>query len=223
MEKIFKIVLVRHGESLGNIENRFTGWLDVDLTKKGYISSYKAGIKLKDLKYNFDICYTSMLKRAIKTSWAILDALNLSHIKIIKDVNLNERHYGELSGMNKLEAAIKYGSKNINNWLNKYDEKPPSLKEDDARLKILKKKYKNKKIPNTESLEDLLKRVLKFWNNKIKKKIKKKKIIIIAHSNILKILINYLDNKKEKEFLENSKPIIYEFDKNINKIKNYNI
>ncbi|WP_259286069.1 2,3-bisphosphoglycerate-dependent phosphoglycerate mutase [Candidatus Nasuia deltocephalinicola] len=223
MEKIFKIVLVRHGESLGNIENRFTGWLDVDLTKSGYISSYNAGIKLKKLKYNFDICYTSMLRRAIKTSWAILDALSLSHIKIIKDVNLNERHYGELSGMNKLEAAVKYGSKNINNWLNKYDKVPPYLKEGDIRLKRLKKKYKNKKIPKTESLDNLLKRILKFWNEKIKKKINKKKIIIVAHSNILKILTNYLDNTKEKGFLENSKPIIYEFDKDLNKIKSYNI
>ncbi len=223
MEKIFKIVLVRHGESLGNIENRFTGWLDVDLTKNGYKLSYGAGIQLKKLKYNFDICYTSMLRRAIKTSWAILDALNLSHIKIIKDINLNERHYGELSGMNKLEAVVKYGSKNINNWLNEYDKKPPSLKDGDIRLKKLKKKYKNKKTPNSESLDDLLIRVLKFWNEKIKKKINKKKIIIVAHSNILKILINYLDNKKKNNFLENSKPIIYEFDKNLNKINSYNI
>ncbi|WP_259286301.1 2,3-bisphosphoglycerate-dependent phosphoglycerate mutase [Candidatus Nasuia deltocephalinicola] len=223
MEKIFKIVLVRHGQSLGNVENRFTGWLDVDLTKNGYTLSYDAGVKLKKLKYNFDICYTSMLRRAIKTSWAILDALNLSHIKIVKDINLNERHYGELSGMNKLEASIKYGSKNINNWLNMYNKKPPSLKEGDIRLKRLKIKYKNKKIPNTESLDDLFIRVLKFWNEKIKKKINKKKIIIIAHSNILKILINYLNNKKENNFLENSKPIIYEFDKNLNKINSYNI
>ncbi|WP_259289708.1 2,3-bisphosphoglycerate-dependent phosphoglycerate mutase [Candidatus Nasuia deltocephalinicola] len=175
MEKIFKIVLVRHGESLGNIENRFTGWLDVDLTKKGHILSYKAGMELKKLKYKFDICYTSTLKRAIKTSWAILDALNLSHIKIIKDINLNERSYGELSGMNKLEASIKYGSKNINEWLNKYDKRPPILKRNDIRLKILKKKYKNKNFPKTESLNDLLKRVLKFWKKKKKKKIKKKK------------------------------------------------
>ncbi len=223
MEKIFKIVLVRHGESLGNIENRFTGWLDVDLTKNGYMLSYYAGIKLKKLKYNFDICYTSTLRRAIKTSWAILDALNLSHIKIIKDTNLNERHYGELSGMNKLEASMKYGSKNINNWLNVYNKKPPSLKEGDIRLKRLRKKYKNKKIPNTESLDDLFIRVLRFWNEKIKKKINKKKIIIVAHSNILRILINYLNNKKENNFLENSKPIIYEFDKNLNKINSYNI
>ncbi len=223
MEKIFKVVLVRHGQSLGNIDNRFTGWLDVDLTKSGYILSYDAGIKLKKLKYTFDICYTSLLRRAIKTSWAILDAMNLSHIKIIKDINLNERHYGELSGMNKLEAVIKYGNKNINNWLNVCNKKPPTLKVDDIRLERLKKKYKNKKIPKSESLDDLLLRVLKFWNGKIKKQINKKKIIIVAHSNILKILINYLNNKKEEGFLENSKPIIYEFDKNLNKINSYNI
>ncbi|WP_259289059.1 2,3-bisphosphoglycerate-dependent phosphoglycerate mutase [Candidatus Nasuia deltocephalinicola] len=223
MEKIFKVVLVRHGKSLGNIENRFTGWLDVDLTKSGYALSYEAGIKLKKLKYTFDVCYTSMLRRAIKTSWAILDAMNLSHIKIIKNVNLNERHYGELSGMNKLESVIKYGNKNINNWLNMCNKKPPSLKRDDIRLIRLRKKYKNKKIPKTESLDDLLLRVLKFWNEKIKKQINKKKIIIIAHSNILKILINYLNEKKEDGFLENSKPIIYEFDKNLNKINSYNI
>ncbi len=223
MEKIFKVVLVRHGESLGNIDNRFTGWLDVDLTKNGYKMSYYAGIKLKKLKYNFDICYTSLLKRAIKTSWAILDALNLSHIKIIKNINLNERQYGELSGMNKLEAVIKYGNKNVNNWLNKYNNMPPMLNYDDVRLKKLKKKYKNKNIPKTESLNDLSLRILKFWNDKIKKQINKKKIIIVAHSNILKILINYLDNKNEKYLLENSKPIIYEFDKNLNKINSYNI
>ncbi|WP_259292773.1 2,3-bisphosphoglycerate-dependent phosphoglycerate mutase [Candidatus Nasuia deltocephalinicola] len=175
MENTFRVVLVRHGQSLGNIENRFTGWLDVDLTKKGYILSYEAGIKLKKLKYIFDICYTSLLKRAIKTSWAILDAMGLSHIKIIKNINLNERHYGELSGMNKLEAVVKYGNKNINSWLNIYNKKPPSLKDGDARLLRLKKKYKNKKITKTESLSDLSLRVLKFWNEKIKKKIKKKK------------------------------------------------
>ncbi|WP_259288670.1 2,3-bisphosphoglycerate-dependent phosphoglycerate mutase [Candidatus Nasuia deltocephalinicola] len=223
MENIFRVVLVRHGQSLGNIENRFTGWLDVDLTKRGYTLSYDAGIKLKKLKYNFNICYTSLLKRAIKTSWAILDAMGLSHIKIIKNINLNERHYGELSGMNKLEAVVKYGNKNINSWLNVYNKRPPSLKEGDTRLERLKKKYKNKKIIKTESLNDVSLRVLRFWNEKIKKKISKKKIIIIAHSNILKILINYLNNKKEEGFLENSKPIIYEFDKNLNKINSYNI
>ncbi|QSF25247.1 phosphoglyceromutase [Candidatus Nasuia deltocephalinicola] len=220
-KKIFKIVLIRHGESLGNLENRFTGWLDVDLTKNGFLESYKAGIKLKNLKYDFDLCYTSKLKRAIKTSWSILDAMNLNHIKIIKSVDLNERNYGGISGMNKLESVIKYGKFKVNNWLNKYKFKPPVPVSFDKKLKILKKKYKNKKIPLNESLEDLSKRILNFWEKIIKNKIKKKKILIVAHSNILKILTNHINKEKSNNIVKNSKPIIYEFNEKLEKLKNY--
>ncbi|XXS36630.1 MAG: 2,3-bisphosphoglycerate-dependent phosphoglycerate mutase [Candidatus Nasuia deltocephalinicola] len=223
MKNIFKIVLVRHGESLGNLDYRFTGWLDVDLTNKGFLESYRAGVKLKNFNYNFDVCYTSKLKRAIKTANTILDALNLNHIKIIKTVDLNERFYGDLLGMDKLEASLKYGRLDVNSWLNNYDSRPPALSKKDKRYKLLKNKYKKDKIPLTESLEDVLKRVVEFWNKTIIKKIRKKKILIVAHSNILKILINHINDEKKNEILENSKPIIYEFDENLKKVKWYSI
>ncbi|ASS47067.1 2,3-bisphosphoglycerate-dependent phosphoglycerate mutase [Candidatus Nasuia deltocephalinicola] len=222
---IYKIVFIRHGESLANIENRFSGWLDVDLTNKGYNEAYKAGLKLKKLNYKFNLCYTSMLKRAIKTAWSVLDGTNLIHIPIIKSFKLNERHYGDLSGLNKIEGLKKYGKNNIFSWLNKYDKCPPPINK--YKYNNLYKKYKilniNKsKIPYCESLNDVLKRVLKIWNS-ILKKIKLKNILIVAHSNVLKILTKFIDkNADEKiELIPNTTPIIYEFDENLNKLRNY--
>lgn len=225
--KTYKIVFIRHGESLANIENRFSGWLDVDLTNKGYNEAYKTGIKLKKMNYNFDLCYTSTLKRAIKTAWGVLDGLNLTHIPIKKSFYLNERHYGELSGLNKMEGIKKYGKDKIFSWLNKYEDAPPEINK--KKYNFLYKKYKTlniskKKIPKTESLNNVLKRVLILWN-KITKKIKLKKILIIAHSNTLKILTRYIDKEKTNniELIPNSTPIIYEFGENLNKIKKYMI
>lgn len=223
---MYKIVFIRHGESLANVENRFSGWLDVDLTNKGYFEAYKVGKKLKNINYEFNLCYTSMLKRAIKTSWAILDGMNLTHIPIIKDINLNERHYGGLSGLNKTEGIKKFGKENIQLWLNDYEESPPFINKE--KFNILYKKYKvinikKNKIPYTESLKMALERILIFWHEIILKKIKSKKILIVSHSNVLKVLINFLDKDTEKkiELIPNTTPLIYEFDENLKKIKSY--
>lgn len=225
-EKKYKIVFIRHGESLANIEGRFSGWLDVDLTNKGYYEAYKAGKKLKNLKYKFNLCYTSMLKRSIKTSWAVLDGLNLTHIPIIKTINLNERHYGDLSGLNKLEGIKKFGKENIQSWLNDYEDSPPDISK--KKFNILYDKYKilnikKNRIPYSESLKKSLERIMDFWKKIILKNIKKKKILIISHSNILKILLKFLDkdSTKKVELIPNTTPLVYEFDENLNKISNY--
>lgn len=161
LEKSYKLFIMRHGESLGNLENRFTGLLDVDITEKGFIDAYLAGIKIKNLKYGFDICYTSLLKRAIKTSFAFLESINKLDIKIVKTKYLNERNYGKILGMNKLESYIKYGKDSTSNWLNSYYHKPLKIKKDDERFVL----FKNKKKVNiliSESLKDVSKRIEKF-------------------------------------------------------------
>ncbi|AGS33210.1 2,3-bisphosphoglycerate-dependent phosphoglycerate mutase [Candidatus Nasuia deltocephalinicola str. NAS-ALF] len=217
---MLKLILLRHGESLGNLDNRFTGILDVDLTEKGYLDSYKCGIKLKKLEHDFDICYTSNLKRAIKTCWAVFDALNKNYIKLIKIKNLNERNYGKILGMNKIESVLKFKKKNVDNWLNMYNYKPPKTDILNKYWKTFQKKYILKKIKlNSESLDDISKRVLIFWEKVLKKSIYKKKILIVAHSNILKVLINYIEKKKINNIIENSKVIVYEFNNKLEVIK----
>lgn len=217
-----KIIFIRHGESLANIENRFSGWLNVDITKNGYKEAYKTGLKLKKFNYKFDLCYTSFLKRAIKTSWGILDGLDLNHIPIIKSIYLNERHYGDLSGLNKNEGIKKFGKKNIESWLNEYENKPPLIK--DINKKFFYKNYSNFKkiLPLTESLNDVLNRVKKFWKKFIKKNFKKN-ILIVSHSNSLKVLMKYIDKNKKKniELIPNTTPIVYEFDNNFRKLNKY--
>ncbi|ALP70020.1 2,3-bisphosphoglycerate-dependent phosphoglycerate mutase [Candidatus Nasuia deltocephalinicola] len=221
---MLKLVLLRHGESLGNLENRFTGVLDVDLTEKGYLDSYKCGIKLKKLEYDFDICYTSNLKRAIKTCWAVFDALNKNYIKLIKIKNLNERNYGKILGMNKIESVLKFKKKNVDNWLNAYNYRPPKIDILNKYWKTFNKKNNLKKIKlGSESLNDVLKRVFTFWEKILKKNIYKKKILIVAHSNILKVLINYIEKKKINNIVENSKIIIYEFNNKLEIIKKNSI
>lgn len=222
----YKIVFIRHGESLANIEGRFSGWLDVDLTSKGYYEAYKAGKKLKNLKYEFNLCYTSMLKRSIKTSWAVLDGLNLTHIPIIKTLDLNERHYGDLSGLNKIEGIKKFGKENIQSWLNNYENSPPDINK--KKFNILYNKYKilnikKSKIPYSESLKKSLNRIINFWDKIILKNIKKKKILIVSHSNILKILTKFLDKDSSSkiDLIPNTTPLVYEFNKDLNKVKNY--
>lgn len=227
-ETIFnKIIFIRHGQSLSNIENRFTGWLDVDLTTKGYNEAYMVGIKLKNLNYKFDICYTSVLKRAIRTTWAILDGMNSIYTPIITSPYLNERHYGKLSGFNKSEGVKIFGKENIISWLNSYNSSPPALDINDIRNPHKKPQYINfpkNEIPLTECLQDTLKRVLKIWNENIISDLKKKKnLLVVGHSNLLRVLIKYLDKGIEDkiELIPNTVPIVYEFDKNLKKIKSY--
>jgi len=226
---LFKLVLLRHGESIWNKENRFTGWVDVDLSEQGAEEAKKAGQLLKKDGYVFDIAYTSVLKRGIRTLWLVLDEMGLMWIPVYNSWRLNERHYGALQGINKAEMAAKYGEEQVHIWRRSYDIRPPSLKKgskmypgSDIRYKELNKKD----IPLTECLKDVVKRVLPYWEKEIAPMLKKgKKIIISAHGNSLRALVKHLDKISDEEIVNlnipTGIPLIYELDKNLNPIKNY--
>ncbi len=226
-----KIVLIRHGESIWNKKNIFTGWTDVDLSKKGIKEAKKAGVILKKNNFNFDCAYTSLLKRAIYTLWIILKKLNTSWIKVNKNWKLNERHYGSLQGYNKEEIAKIYGEKKVNEWRRSYKTKPPKITEKDKRYPGKEIKYKNlslKKIPKGESLLNTYNRVIPYWEKKIIPKIKKNSsILIVAHGNSLRALIKYLDKISDKNIVNlnipTGIPLIYEFKKNLEIHKKYYI
>ncbi len=223
-----KLVLIRHGESIWNKKNIFTGWTDIKLSKNGILEAKNAGLLLKKNNFNFQYAYSSLLKRSIHTLWEILYKLDLLWIKVIKNWRLNERHYGNLQGYNKKKITIKYGEKKVNKWRRSYKSRPPKMNLNNK--KYIKKniKYKNinnKYIPLTESLEDTYNRLLILWKNNIINKIKKNyNIIIVAHGNSLRALIKYLDKISdeniEKLNIPTGIPIIYKF-KNKNIIKKY--
>lgn len=224
-----KIVLVRHGESIWNKENRFTGWTDVELTEKGIKEAKQAGILLKEKGFLFDIAYTSVLKRANDTLDYILEELNQNNLKIIYNYNLNERHYGALQGLNKAETGIKYGEKQLLLWRRSAHTRPPLLSVSDERYPGNDIKYKNidkSLLPLGECLDDTIKRVSKYYNEEIKKELSiNDNIIIVAHGNSLRGLIKYLDNLTDEEVIKleipTGKPLCYEFDDNLNPIKRY--
>lgn len=224
-----KIVLIRHGESTWNKENRFTGWTDVDLTEKGTEEAKKAGKILKSEGYTFDLAYTSVLKRAIKTLWVALDEMDLTWIPVINNWKLNERHYGALQGLNKSETAEKYGEEQVHIWRRSYDVPPPEMTRYDERYAGLDPRYKNlskEEIPLTESLKETVARVVPYWENEIAPQVKDgKKIVISAHGNSIRALIKYLDNVPEDKIvglnIPNGTPLVYELDENLKPIKNY--
>ena len=221
---MIKLVLVRHGESLWNKENKFTGWTDVDLSENGIKEAHNAGKLLKENNYNFDIAYTSVLKRANHTLDIILDELNLE-IPINYAWQLNERHYGALQGLNKDETRRKYGDEQVHIWRRSYDVTPPSLNDDDERYIDMTKKYKEY-IPHTECLKDTVERVVPYFESKIVPNLKEnKKIIIVAHGNSLRGLIKYLDNISDEDIINleipTGSPIVYELDDNLKPIKHY--
>lgn len=224
-----KIVLIRHGESTWNKENRFTGWTDVDLTEKGTEEAKKAGKILKSEGYTFDLAYTSVLKRAIKTLWVALDEMDLTWIPVINSWKLNERHYGSLQGLNKSETAEKYGEDQVHIWRRSYDVPPPEMTKDDERYAGLDSRYKNlteEEIPLTESLKLTVDRVVPYWENEIAPQVKAgKKVVISAHGNSIRALIKYLDNVPEDKIvglnIPNGTPLVYELDENLRPIKNY--
>ena len=224
-----KIVLVRHGESIWNKENRFTGWTDVELTEKGIKEAKQAGILLKEKGFLFDIAYTSVLKRANDTLDYILEELNQNNLKIIYNYNLNERHYGALQGLNKAETGIKYGEKQLLLWRRSAHTRPPLLSVSDERYPGNDIKYKDidkSLLPLGECLDDTIKRVSKYYNEEIKKELSiNDNIIIVAHGNSLRGLIKYLDNLTDEEVIKleipTGKPLCYEFDDNLNPIKRY--
>ncbi|MFI4846869.1 MAG: 2,3-diphosphoglycerate-dependent phosphoglycerate mutase [Candidatus Makana argininalis] len=226
-----KLVLVRHGESLWNKENKFTGWTDIDLSKHGKKESINAVKKLKKNKFLFDIAYTSMLTRAIHTLWILLYKLNLSWIPVKKSWRLNERHYGYLQGMNKELAIKKYGIKKIQKWRRSVNSLPPEINIHDKRFPGKEIRYSNldkKYLPLSESLLLTIKRIFPYWKKEILPKIKNgSKIIIVAHGNSIRSLIKIIDNLSEDNLeklnIPTAKPLIYEFDKNIKPINKYYI
>jgi 2,3-bisphosphoglycerate-dependent phosphoglycerate mutase len=224
-----KLVLVRHGESVWNLENRFTGWTDVGLSEKGKEEAINAGKLLKKRGYTFDVAYTSVLKRANDTLDYILKELNESDIPIKYSWRLNERHYGALQGLNKDETKKKYGEEQVHLWRRSASVRPPELEETDPRYPGNDPKYKDldkKDLPRTENLLDTVKRVIKYWNSDIKKDLlDNKKIIIVDHGNSLRGLIKYLDNLSDEEVMKleiaTGKPICYELNEKLEPIKHY--
>ncbi len=226
-----KLIIVRHGESIWNLENKFTGWTDVGLSEKGIKEAKDAGMLLKEEGYTFDIAYTSVLKRANDTLYYILDALNERNIPIEYSYKLNERHYGALQGLNKEETKLKYGEEQVKLWRRSADTRPPALTKDDPRYPGNDPKYKGlteKELPLTENLIDTIKRVTDYWTNVIAPTIKEnKKVIIVAHGNSLRGLVKYLDNLSNDEVINleiaTGRPICYELDDNLKPIKHYYI
>lgn len=226
---MYKVVLLRHGESQWNLDNRFTGWTDVDLTEKGIMEAKNAGIVLKENGFTFDIAFTSVLRRALRTLWITLDEMDLLWIPVIKNWRLNERHYGALQGLNKAETAALHGDEKVLIWRRSYDVPPPPLEKTDSRFPGSDPRYKEmdeKDIPLTECLKDTVERFLPFWHSNIAPTIKTgKKVIIAAHGNSLRALVKYLDNMSDQEILAlnipTGMPLIYELDKNLQPIKNY--
>lgn len=226
---MYKIVLIRHGESIWNKENRFTGWADVDLSEKGKEEAIIAGKQLKKDGFTFDLAYTSVLKRAIKTLWSVMDNMDLNWIPVINSWKLNERHYGALQGLNKAETAAKYGEEQVKIWRRSYDTPPPALEETDERYPGKDLRYASltkQELPLTECLKDTVARVVPYWEHEIAPKIKEgKKIIIAAHGNSLRALVKYLDNMSDADIVNlnipTAMPLVYELDENLKPIKNY--
>jgi len=226
---MIKLVLVRHGQSMWNLENRFTGWTDVELSEQGIKEAKEAGKVLKEKGFEFDIAYTSVLKRANDTLSYILEELGQSNIPVKKSWRLNERHYGALQGLNKDETKEKYGAEQVLLWRRSTDVRPPELSVDDERYPGNDPKYKdlNKdELPTTENLIDTINRVMVLWNSDIEKDLKSgKRVIIAAHGNSLRGLIKYLDNMTDEEIikleLQTGNPICYELDDNLKPIKHY--
>lgn len=226
---MYKVVLVRHGESAWNKENRFTGWTDVDLSEKGVEEAKNAGRVMKAEGYTFDLAFTSTLKRAIRTLWLATDQMDLLWVPVIKSYTLNERHYGGLQGLDKSETAAKHGEEQVKIWRRSYDVPPPALEETDPRHPKFDARYNDidpKLLPATESLKETVARVVPFWEGTIVPEIKKgRKVIIAAHGNSLRALVKYLDNVSEKDILElnipTGTPLVYELDANLKPIKHY--
>lgn len=226
---MYKIVLMRHGESTWNLENRFTGWTDVDLTEKGIAEGKHAGKLLKEAGFSFDLAYTSVLKRAIRTLWLTLDEMDLMWLPVKHDWRLNERHYGALQGLNKAETAAKYGDEQVLVWRRSYDVPPNPLPADDPRTSYNDPRYaglEKKDIPLTECLKDTVARVMPAWEDSIAPAIRAgKRIIISAHGNSLRALIKSLDGISDSDIvglnIPNGQPLVYELDKDLKPIKSY--
>ncbi len=226
---MLRLVLLRHGESTWNKENRFTGWTDVDLSDKGREEAREAGRLMGAEKYEFDVAYTSVLKRAIRTLWISLDELDMMWIPVLRSWRLNERHYGGLQGLNKAETAAKYGDEQVKIWRRSYDIPPPPLTSDDPRHAGRDPRYAGlaqADVPLTESLKDTVARFLPYWHETIAPSIKTgKRVLIAAHGNSLRALVKYLDNIGDNDIVElnipTGIPLVYELDDQLKPIKNF--
>lgn len=224
-----RLILVRHGQSQWNLENRFTGWTDVELTPTGIEQARNAGRLLKAEGYEFDVCYTSVLKRAIHTLWLTLDEMGRTWLPVVKHWRLNERHYGGLQGLDKAETAKAYGDAQVLVWRRSYDTPPPVLDANDPRGQRQDVRYAKldaEQIPLTECLKDTVDRVMPFWNESMAPAIKAgKRIVVAAHGNSIRALIKYLDNISEDDIvglnIPNGIPLVYELDENLKPIRHY--
>ena len=226
---MYKIVLLRHGESTWNQENSFTGWTDVGLTDKGMAEAHAAGQLLKKEGYAFDVAYTSVLKRAVKTLWTVLEEMDRVWIPIHHSWRLNERHYGALQGLNKAETAAKYGDAQVKVWRRAYDTPPPPLPDGDPRIEANDPRYADMapgEFPRTECLKDTVARFLPYWQTTIAPMVKSgKNVVIAAHGNSLRALIKYLDKVSDADIVElnipTAQPLVYELDADLKPIKHY--
>ena len=224
-----KVVLLRHGQSTWNMENKFTGWVDVDLSEKGIVEAKQAGKLLKTEGYTFDIAFTSLLKRAIRSLWIVLDELDLMWIPVVRHWRLNERHYGALQGLNKADTAAKYGDEQVQIWRRSYDIQPPALEKNDERYPGKDPRYSElteSQLPLTECLKDTVERFVPYWKETIAPVVKEgNKVIIAAHGNSLRALVKYLDDVPEAEIvglnIPTGVPLVYELDDNLRSIKSY--
>ncbi|MGA9717459.1 MAG: 2,3-diphosphoglycerate-dependent phosphoglycerate mutase [Acidobacteriaceae bacterium] len=226
---MYKVVLLRHGESLWNKENIFTGWTDIDLSEKGRQEAKTAAMMLKKQGYNFDIAFTSLLKRAIRTLWILLDEMDLMWIPVQRDWRLNERHYGALQGLNKTATAAKYGEQQVKLWRRSYDIRPPALDAEDPRYPGNDTRYKNipeQQIPLTECLKDTVARFLPCWHQLIAPRIQSgKQVLIVGHGNSLRALVKHLGNISEQQIIDlnipTGVPLIYELNDNLASLRHY--
>ena len=224
-----KLVLLRHGESVWNQENRFTGWTDVDLSDKGREEAREAGRLLKEQGYSFDVAFTSVLKRAIRTLWIVLDEMDLMWIPVIRDWRLNERHYGALQGLNKAETAARYGEPQVKLWRRSYDIRPPALEASDPRYPGHDPRYRGltaEQLPLTECLKDTVARFLPCWHEAVAPAVRGgQRVLITAHGNSLRALVKYLDNIPDAEIVElnvpTGVPLVYELDEDLKPINSY--
>jgi 2,3-bisphosphoglycerate-dependent phosphoglycerate mutase len=224
-----KLVLVRHGESDWNKQNRFTGWIDVDLSDKGREEAREGGQVLKREGYTFDVAYTSVLKRAIRTLWTVLDEMDLMWIPVHRSWRLNERHYGALQGLNKSETAAKFGEDQVKIWRRSYDIRPPAMETSDERYPGHDPRYRDltaAELPLTECLKDTVERFLPYWHNTIAPAVRHdKRVLIAAHGNSLRALVKYLDNVSDGEIvglnIPTGMPLVYELDDELKPIRSY--
>ncbi|NBS46037.1 MAG: 2,3-diphosphoglycerate-dependent phosphoglycerate mutase [Betaproteobacteria bacterium] len=226
---MYKLVLIRHGESTWNLENRFTGWTDVDLTPTGVSQAISAGKLLRDEGWDFDIAYTSVLKRAIHTLWYVLDAMDRTWLPVVKHWRLNERHYGALQGLNKADMARQYGEQQVLVWRRSYDTPPPALEPTDPRCERGDRRYARlqpAEVPLTECLKDTVARVIPFWNESLAPAIQAgKRVVVAAHGNSIRALIKYLDGVSDADIvglnIPNGIPLVYELDAQLRPIRHY--